>query len=49
MLVLGPEVMQGNAKGEWGQWEGPGAGVHWSCLMEREMFGMAELIQPDGT
>lgn len=50
MLVLGlGEVMQGDAKRERGQWEGLRAGVCWSCLMERKVFGMAQLIEPDGT
>lgn len=47
VLVLGPEVMQENVGG--GQWEGPRARICWSCLMEREMFGVAELIESDGT
>lgn len=41
--------MQRDVKHGEGQWEGPGAGVFWSCLMESQMFGMAKLEEPDGT
>lgn len=41
--------MQRDVKHGEGQWEGPGAGVFWSCLMESQMFGVAKLEEPDGT